>query len=46
MEVIQEEMVWRPEVVIVSSSLVPGLSLAVRICLHRVPPFLHKHLPQ
>ena len=46
MEVIQEEMVWRLEVVIVSSSLVPGLSLAVRICLPRVPPFLHKHLHQ
>ena len=46
MQVIQEEMVWRPEVVIGSSSPAPGLSLAVRICLHWVPPFLHKHLHQ
>ena len=46
MQGILEEMVWRAEVVIGSSSLVPGLSLAVRICLHRVPPFLHKHLHQ
>jgi len=46
MQGIQEETVRRAEVVIVSSSPVPALSVSVKMCLPEVPPFLHKHLHQ